>query len=166
MFQASLAVTSRSSKNKPRSQVVLGTLSARARRVLGGRAQVRRPWATRLVTIERGGEGPAHVGLPARLRLEGRRPGAVREDHRRAGARARFVFPEGARDQLCRPTDRSAAAPGGGSILESHVAPGGQLPDLSATQPPGIAVAAASVHTLLHDLSWSGPGVPIKLGGF
>ena len=49
--------------------------------------------------------------------------------------------------------------------LESHLPPGRKLPDLSATHPPGIDVAAASVHALLHDLSWR-PGGPVVLGGF
>ena len=115
------------------------------------------------MTIGRGGEGP-----PTRVFLHGY--GSNAEDWDpftrtiAAPANTRFVFPEAPETTV--PPD----GPLGGRAwwrldLESHLPPGRKLPDLSATHPPGIDVAAASVRTLLHDVSWRSGG-PIVLGGF
>jgi phospholipase/carboxylesterase len=49
--------------------------------------------------------------------------------------------------------------------LASHLPPGESLPDLSATQPVGLKVAASRVEKLLEQFQRS-PGGPIVLGGF
>jgi phospholipase/carboxylesterase len=128
-----------------------------------GALNVRRPWAPRLATLVRGGEGP-----PTLVLLHGY--GAIAEDWDpfartiAAPRGARFVFPEAPETTV--PPD----GPIGGRAwwrlgLDEHLGPDGKLPDLSGTHPPGMDGAAASVHTLLHDLSWS-PGGPVVLGGF
>jgi phospholipase/carboxylesterase len=128
-----------------------------------GAIDVRRPWARRLATIERGGEGP-----PTLVFLHGY--GSNAEDWEpftkslAVPARARFAFPEAPETTV--PPD----GPIGGRAwwrldLEAHIAARDGLPDLSATHPPGIDTASDLVRTLLHDLSWR-PGGPIVLGGF
>jgi phospholipase/carboxylesterase len=124
---------------------------------------VKRPWARRLATIVRGGEGP-----PTLLLLHGY--GSSAEDFvpfTRTIAlppAARFVFPQA--PEMTVPPD----GPLGGRAwwrldLESHLALGSRLPDLSTTHPRGLDLAAERVRTLLHDLSWS-PGGAVVLGGF
>lgn len=124
---------------------------------------VKRPWAQRLTTIVRGGEGP-----PTFLLLHGYGSGA--EDFVPFARTivlkpsARFVFPQAPESTV--PPD----GPIGGRAwwrldLEDHFAPGARLPDLSKTHPRGLDVAAERVRTLLHDLAWS-PGGPVVLGGF
>jgi phospholipase/carboxylesterase len=122
-----------------------------------------RPWATRLVTIVRGGEGP-----PTFVLLHGY--GSNAEDWLQftttlaVPPATRFVFPTAPETTV--PPD----GPIGGRAwwridLESHIPPGRRLPDLSATRPPGLAAAASLVSTLLSDLRWRRRG-PVVLGGF
>jgi phospholipase/carboxylesterase len=122
-----------------------------------------RPWAPRLVTLVRGGEGPPTVVL-----LHGY--GSHAEDWLPfTGTLAvppgtRFVFPEAPETTV--PPD----GPIGGRAwwrldLESHIPAGRRVPDLSATRPPGLAMASSLVRTLLTDLRWRRRG-PVVLGGF
>jgi phospholipase/carboxylesterase len=122
-----------------------------------------RPWATRLVTLVRGGEGP-----PTMVLLHGY--GSHAEDWLPfTGTLAmppgtRFVFPEAPETTV--PPD----GPIGGRAwwrlnLDAHIPAGRRVPDLSATRPPGLAAAASQVRTLLSDLRWRRRG-PIVLGGF
>jgi phospholipase/carboxylesterase len=122
-----------------------------------------RPWAVRLTTIVRGGEGPPTVVL-----LHGY--GSSADDWvpftgtLTVPPGTRFVFPQAPETTV--PPD----GPIGGRAwwrieLQAHIPPGGRVPDLSATRPPGLANAAALVHTLLQDLRWSRRG-PVVLGGF
>jgi phospholipase/carboxylesterase len=128
-----------------------------------GALAVRRPWAPRLATIVRGGEGP-----PTLLFLHGYGSNAADWEPFTGTVAtppgARWIFPEAPETTV--PPD----GPVGGRAwwrldLESHIPPGQKLPDLAATHPPGMDSAAASVHLLLHDLSWK-PGGPVVLGGF
>jgi phospholipase/carboxylesterase len=123
----------------------------------------RRPWAARLTTITRGGEGP-----PTLVLLHGY--GSNASDWEpftgtlAVPAHTHFVFPEAPETTV--PPD----GPIGGRAwwrldLEDHVRRGQQLPDLSATDPPGLDASASLVHTLLLDLSRA-PGGPVVLGGF
>jgi phospholipase/carboxylesterase len=122
-----------------------------------------RPWAPRLVTLVRGGEGP-----PTLVLLHGY--GSHAEDwepftHTLAVPQGtRFVFPEAPETTV--PPD----GPIGGRAwwrlgLDEHIPRGRRLPDLSGTRPPGLARAASLVRTLLSDLRWRRRG-PIVLGGF
>jgi phospholipase/carboxylesterase len=122
-----------------------------------------RPWAARLTTIVRGGEGPPTVVL-----LHGY--GSSADDWVPfTGTLAvppgtRFVFPQAPETTV--PPD----GPIGGRAwwrieLQAHIPPGGRVPDLSATRPPGLAKAAELVRTLLRDLRWQRRG-PVVLGGF
>jgi phospholipase/carboxylesterase len=49
--------------------------------------------------------------------------------------------------------------------LRAFIPPGGALPDLSRTRPPGLKPAADAVVALLKNLSRT-PGGPLVLGGF
>jgi phospholipase/carboxylesterase len=132
--------------------------------ILGGAGlDVYRPWVSRLATIVAGGKGP-----PTLVLLHGY--GGTAEDWVPFAktiafpTNGRFVFPQAPETTV--PPD----GPQGGRAwwrldLASHIAPGHSVPDLSATRPPGLEVAASLVHTLLHDLSWSAGG-PVVLGGF
>jgi phospholipase/carboxylesterase len=76
----------------------------------------------------------------------------------------RFVFPQG--PEVTVPPD----GPSNGRAwwrldLASHIPPGRSVPDISATQPAGLKVAAALVEDLLESLEQS-PGGPIVLGGY
>jgi phospholipase/carboxylesterase len=148
-------------KKNPRVILSLNVLAIAAFSV--GALNVSRPWAPRLATLVRGGEGP-----PTLVFLHGY--GSNAEDWEpftttiAAPPRTRFVFPEAPETTV--PPD----GPLGGRAwwrldLEAHLGAGRKLPDLSATHPPGMDAAAASVRTLLHDLSWK-PGGPVVLGGF
>jgi phospholipase/carboxylesterase len=121
-----------------------------------------RPWAARLETIERGGEGP-----PTFVMLHGY--GSTADDFLpfvRTLAfppTGHFVFPQA--PETTAPPD----GPVGGHAwwrldLAARLAAGG-LPDLSRTRPPGLAKAAALVRTLLGDVRRTGRA-PIVLGGF
>jgi phospholipase/carboxylesterase len=124
---------------------------------------VRRPWAARLPTVVRGGEGP-----PTLVLLHGYGSTAAQWEpfaNTIAVPRAsRFVFPVA--PEATVPPD----GPVGGRAwwrldLESHIPAGQRLPDLASTAPPGLGASAALVHTLLRDLAWR-PGGPVVLGGF
>jgi phospholipase/carboxylesterase len=131
--------------------------------VSAGALNVRRPWAVRLPTVVRGGEGPPTLLL---LHGYGSSPADWEPFTRTISvpAATRFVFPEAPETTV--PPD----GPVGGRAwwrldLESHIAPGQKLPDLAATHPPGMDTAAALVRTLLHDIAWK-PGGRVVLGGF
>jgi phospholipase/carboxylesterase len=49
--------------------------------------------------------------------------------------------------------------------LASHIPPGRSVPDISATQPAGLKIAASLVEDLIDRLRRSNPG-PIVLGGY
>ncbi|HVU52876.1 MAG TPA: phospholipase [Polyangia bacterium] len=128
-----------------------------------GALDARRPWASRLATITRGGEGP-----PTLVLLHGY--GSKAADWEpftgtlAVPAHTHFVFPEAPETTV--PPD----GPVGGRAwwrldLEDHIGRGRQLPDLSGTHPPGLDTSAALVHALLRDLSRA-PGGPVVLGGF
>jgi phospholipase/carboxylesterase len=128
-----------------------------------GALNARRPWAPRLATITRGGEGP-----PTLVLLHGY--GSNAEDWEpftstlAVPARTHFVFPEAPETTV--PPD----GPIGGRAwwrldLEDHIGQGRRLPDLSGTHPPGLDTSEALVHTLLRDLART-PGGPVVLGGF
>jgi phospholipase/carboxylesterase len=76
----------------------------------------------------------------------------------------RFVFP-----QAPDPTSLPDGPPSGRGwwrlALASHIPPGKTVPDLSATRPPGLKVAASRVERLLESLAQS-PGGAVILGGF
>lgn len=122
-----------------------------------------RPWATRLETIGGGGAGPPTFVL---LHGYGSTPESW-EPFRTTIAfpqRGRFLFPRGPETTV--PPD----GPVGGRAwwrldLAAHIPPGHKVPDLSATQPPGILTSASLVRTLLRDLSWW-PHGQVVLGGF
>jgi phospholipase/carboxylesterase len=128
-----------------------------------GALNARRPWAARLATITRGGEGP-----PTLVLLHGYGSKAADWEPFTATlavpSRTHFVFPEAPETTV--PPD----GPIGGRAwwrldLEDHIRRGQQLPDLSATRPPGLDASASLVHTLLFDLARR-PGGPVVLGGF
>jgi phospholipase/carboxylesterase len=157
--RARLAVLNRSRLKK----LILAALVVAVAGLAGAALVVRRPWAVRLPTVVRGGEGP-----PTLLLLHGYGSSAGEwEPFTRTIAvpvGTRFVFPQAPETTV--PPD----GPVGGRAwwrldLESHIPPGGRLPDLAATHPPGLDASAAYVHTLLRDLAWR-PGGPIVLGGF
>jgi phospholipase/carboxylesterase len=149
---------------KKRRLVLALTISALALAGIGARAlDLKRPWAARLTTIVRGGEGP-----PTLLFLHGY--GSNAEDWEpftrtlAVPAATRLVFPQAPEETT--PPD----GPLGGRAwwrldLAAHLARGRGLPDLSGTHPGGLDGAVASVRTLLRDLDWK-PGVPVVLGGF
>jgi phospholipase/carboxylesterase len=122
-----------------------------------------RPWAKRLETIVRGCPGGPTLVM---LHGYGSTPeawlpftGTLAWPHR-----GRFVFPRGPETTV--PPD----GPIGGRAwwrldLAAHIPPGKKVPDLSATQPPGIVRSAAQVRHLLRDLAISRRG-PVVLGGF
>jgi phospholipase/carboxylesterase len=126
-------------------------------------AAVKPPATPHLATIVRGGDGP-----PTLLLLHGY--GAKAEDWEpfsrtiAAPPGARFVFPEA--PEVTNPPD----GPLGGRAwwrldLAAYIPPGTRLPDMAASHPRGLDDAAASVRTLLHDLSRAKHG-PVVLGGF
>jgi phospholipase/carboxylesterase len=122
-----------------------------------------RPWTKRLETIVAGGPGPPTFVL---LHGYGSTPEAWEPFASTIALppRGRFVFPRGPETTV--PPD----GPVGGRAwwrldLASHIPPGHKVPDLSATQPPGIKHAATLVRTLLRDLAIS-PRGPVVLGGF
>jgi phospholipase/carboxylesterase len=144
-------------------KLALGVLVSALAVFSAGALHVRRPWATRLPTIVRGGEGP-----PTLLLLHGYGSSAEHwEPFAQTIAvppRTRFVFPEAPETTV--PPD----GPIGGRAwwrldLESHIPPGQRLPDLAETHPPGLDTSATLVRTLLHDLAWR-PGGRVVLGGF
>ena len=113
---------------------------------------------TPLETIVRGGAGP-----PTLVLLHGYGSSAEQwlpfTQTIRWPARGRFVFPQA-----------PAAGPAGGRAwwpldLYDHIAPGTGLPDLSATSPEGLPVAATRVAALLTTIR-SEVGGPVVLGGF
>jgi phospholipase/carboxylesterase len=142
---------------------VLGLLVLALAALSVGTLNVRRPWAPRLATIVRGGEGP-----PTLVLLHGY--GSTAADWEpftntiAVQTSTRFVFPQ-APDTTAPPDGPLGGRAWWRLDLESHLPPGQLLPDLSATRPPGLETATALVHTLLHDLSWS-PGGPLVLAGF
>jgi len=116
-----------------------------------------------LEVINAGGDGPptlillhgfgssANEWMPFTQTIEWPRPG-------------RFVFPQGPE------TTEPPAGPIGGRAwwpleLRAFISPGGALPDLSRTRPPGLKPAADAVVALLKHLSRR-PGGPLVLGGF
>jgi phospholipase/carboxylesterase len=144
-------------------RLVLTTLVVALAAFSVGALNATRPWAARLTTITRGGEGP-----PTLVLLHGYGSNAADWEPVTATlavpVRTHFVFPEAPETTV--PPD----GPIGGRAwwrldLEDHIRRGQELPDLSATHPPGMDAAAALVHTLLHDLSRK-PGGPVVLGGF
>ena len=76
----------------------------------------------------------------------------------------RFVFPQ-APDVTVPPDGPSDGRAWWRLDLASHIPRGQSIPDLSATQPPGLKAAASLVDELLGNLQRS-PGGPIVLGGF
>jgi phospholipase/carboxylesterase len=118
------------------------------------------PWARRLEALTAGGPGPPTFVL---LHGYGSTPEAWQPFATTIANPwpGRFVFPRGPETTV--PPD----GPVGGRAwwrldLASHIPPGRALPDLSATQPPGIVRAAKLVRALLTDL----PRGPVVLGGF
>ena len=116
-----------------------------------------------LATIVSGGSGP-----PTLVLLHGY--GSSAEDWApftqwiRWPESGRFVFPQA--PGVTVPPD----GPSGGRAwwrldLASHIPPGQSVPDISATQPPGLKSAAALVEDLLESVEQY-PGGPIVLGGF
>lgn len=76
----------------------------------------------------------------------------------------RFVFPDA--PEATVPPDGPPGGRGWWPLrLRSHIPPGGSVPDLSATRPPGLRIAASQVRDLLGYLRRS-PGGPIVLGGY
>ena len=125
-----------------------------------GAACNRRP---RLTTVVYGGPGP-----PTLVLLHGYGSSAQRWEPFTKTIRwpwnGRFVFPEGP-DAARRTDGVSDGRAWWGLDLPSHIPPGQSLPDLSATRPEGLEVAASLVEDLLGALQRS-PGGPIVLGGF
>jgi phospholipase/carboxylesterase len=147
---------------RPR-HLALATLVIALAALSVGALNARRPWAARLATVTRGGEGP-----PTLVLLHGYGSNAADWEPFTATlavpARTHFVFP------VAPETTVPPDGPIGGRAwwrldLEDHIRRGQQLPDLSATHPPGLDTSAALVNTLLRDLSRT-PGGPIVLGGF
>jgi phospholipase/carboxylesterase len=79
-------------------------------------------------------------------------------------APGRFVFPQ-APESTVPPDGPSDGRAWWRLDLASHIPPGESVPDLSATQPAGLKVAASLVENLLKTVQRS-PGGPIVLGGF
>jgi phospholipase/carboxylesterase len=77
-------------------------------------------------------------------------------------SRGRFVFPQGPDVYPASPTIGRAWWP---LDLRSHIPPGQTMPDLSATRPPGLRIAADRVVDLLTAIGRSSGG-PVVLGGF
>jgi phospholipase/carboxylesterase len=118
---------------------------------------------SRLETIEHGGTGP-----PTLVLLHGYGSSADQWERFtktiRWPATGRFVFPQA--PGLTLPPDGPPGGRGWWHLdLASHIPRGESMPDLSATQPPGIKVAASLVEDLLGRLGRS-PGGPIVLGGY
>lgn len=118
---------------------------------------------SRLETIEHGGTGP-----PTLVLLHGYGSSADQWEPFtktiRWPAAGRFVFPQA--PGLTGPPDGPPGGRGWWHLdLASHIPPGQSIPDLSATQPPGLKAAASLVGDLLDRLGRS-PGGPIVLGGY
>lgn len=76
----------------------------------------------------------------------------------------RFVFPDA--PEATVPPDGPTGGRGWWPLrLRAHIPPGGRVPDLSGTRPPGLKIAASQVQDLLGFLRRS-PGGPIVLGGY
>ena len=116
-----------------------------------------------LTTIVSGGSGP-----PTLVLLHGYGSSAERwapfTQWIRWPERGRFVFPQ-APDVTVPPDGPSDGRAWWRLDLASHIPPGQSVPDLSATQPPGLKAAASLVEDLLESVERS-PGGPIVLGGF
>ncbi len=122
--------------------------------------QIRHP---PLVTLVHGGSGPPTLVLLHGYGLSAGKWVAF-TDTIRLPPRGRFVFPQAPDPTV--PPDGPVDGRGWWRLdLGSHLPPGGTIPDLSATRPPGIAAAAARVEDLLAELAWN-PGGPLLLGGF
>jgi phospholipase/carboxylesterase len=117
----------------------------------------------RLNTIEHGGNGP-----PILVLLHGYGSSAEQwapfTKTISWPERGRFVFPQ-APDFTFPPDGPPDGRAWWRLDLASHIPPGHSIPDLSASQPPGIKTAASLVEDLLGRLEQS-PGGPIVLGGY
>jgi phospholipase/carboxylesterase len=117
----------------------------------------------RLTTITSGGEGP-----PTLVLLHGYGSSAEQwspfTQTIRLPPKGRFVFPQ-APDVTSPPDGPSSGRAWWRLELAAHIPPGGTLPDLSATRPPGLHIAAALVTDLLESLERS-PGRPLLVGGY
>lgn len=113
-----------------------------------------------LATVEYGGKGP-----PTLVLLHGYGSSAEQwEPFTKTiqwPASGRFVFPQAPERTV--PPDGPSNGRGWWRLdLASHIPLGQSIPDLSATQPQGLKIAA----TLVEDLLGRSPGGPIVLGGY
>ena len=119
--------------------------------------------APRLTAITHGGGGP-----PTLVLLHGYGASADQwlpfTQTIRLPPAGRFVFPH-APESMSRTDGTTTGRAWWPLGLAAQIPPGASLPDLSATRPPGLSVAAALVQDLLDDLERS-PGRPILLGGY
>jgi phospholipase/carboxylesterase len=116
-----------------------------------------------LATVVYGGPGP-----PTLVLLHGYGSSAERWEPFTKTIRwpqgGRFVFPQG--PEVFARSDGGLEGRAWWPLdLLSHIPPGQSLPDLSATKPEGLKVAASLVEDLLDRLERS-PGGPIVLGGY
>ena len=116
-----------------------------------------------LATITSGGSGP-----PTLVLLHGYGSSAEQwapfTQTIRLPPGGRFVFPQA--PGLTSPPDGPPGGRGWWRLeLASHIPSGRSVPDLSATQPPGLKAAASLVQELLETIERS-PGGPIVLGGY